>query len=82
MSRWLNELWSFSVLGCIPWMRGMLRGGWARVVESLQRFGDIVGHGEIDGALIIVPFEVNSAKDGAIPVDSERVLFLEAVDEM
>jgi hypothetical protein len=40
-----------------------------------ESFRNVVGHVEVDGAGRIVPFNVYAAKQGAIPVHGDGVVF-------
>lgn len=55
-------------------MGGVLGRGRSLVLESLERFGDIVGHGEIDGSGGVVPGEGKSKVQVATPIGGDLVL--------
>ena len=38
-------------------------------MESRSSFGDILGHGEIDGSFLVIPVQVDATKKIAIAVD-------------
>jgi hypothetical protein len=45
------------------------------VLKLKESFGNVVGHIEIDGASGIIPVNDNAAKEGAIPVHGDGVVF-------
>lgn len=45
------------------------------MLESLEGLGNVVGHGEVDSSVFVVPIEVEAAECGARPVFSD-VVFL------
>ena len=63
-------------------MLGPLRGGMA---ETLSRFLDIVGHGDIDiwsGLGSVIPIKGKATVSGAGPVDGHIIVFFDGCDEM
>ncbi len=52
------------------------------MLKLKESFGNVVGHVEIDGASRIIPVDVNAAKEGAIPVHGDGVVFFESGLEM
>ncbi len=50
---------------------------------NLRRaFGNVVGHVEVNGPGRIIPVNVNAAKEGAIPVHGDGVVFFQSGLEM
>jgi hypothetical protein len=45
--------------------------GW--VLETVEGFGDVAGHGELDGAGTIIPGQGKATKFGAGPVSGDSV---------
>ena len=62
-------------------MRGVLRFWWGLVTESFQGLEDIVGKGEFDCAIDVIPFEVHPTVGLSCPIDGGFVLFLEVGEE-
>ena len=60
----------------------MLSAFWLGMLEALKGLLDVAGHGEINGAIDIVPFECNAAKRFAFPVERADVFAFEDLDEM
>ena len=52
------------------------------MLKACECFLDILGHGEVDCLIGIVPKEVDTAEDFTIFVDCGVVVFLKGVDEM
>ncbi len=52
------------------------------MLEFTESFGNIVGHVEVDGPGRIIPVNVNAAKEGAIPVHGDGVVFFQSGLEM
>jgi hypothetical protein len=50
--------------------------------ESLERFGDVVGHADVNEALCVIPVEMLSNIQSAGPVSGEGVFLLQYVQEM
>ncbi len=48
------------------------------MLEFLESFGNVVGHVEVDGPSRIIPVNVNAAKEGAIPVHGDGVVFFQS----
>ena len=71
-----------AVGGRVPVMRRVVGTCGGRVKKLVDGVGDIAGHGEIDGAGGVVPFEVETAVEGALPVGGGGVFGVESVDEM
>ena len=55
--------------------------GWW-MAKSSECLGDVVGHGEIDSAFLVIPEEMDAAEDLAIAVNGDVVVFGEAGDEV
>jgi hypothetical protein len=60
----------------------MLRSLWRRVLKSCKSFGDRLGHSEVNGAVFVVPLQVDATEYFTIFVDGDIIMFLEGVDEM
>ena len=52
-------------------------GGW--VAKAGKCFGHIVGHGEIDGSIFVVPLQVDAAEDSAVAVNGEVIVLNEVI---
>ena len=52
------------------------------VLKACAGFGDIVGHGEVNGSFGVVPIEMDAAEDFPFTVDGDVIVFFETVDEM
>lgn len=52
----LGKLYFGAVRRGSPLVRRMLRAGWWGMVEAVEGFGDIAGHGYVDVFFIVVPF--------------------------
>lgn len=63
-------------MGRVFWFSGKF------VSENLSRFGDVVWHGEINGAIGVVPLEMGSKEYYSLPVGCTYVLFGEVIDEV
>ena len=50
------------------------------MVEAGAGFRDVVGHGEVNGALLIVPEQVDATEDLAMLVDGDIIVLFEAID--
>ena len=57
----------------------MYRFGWVRMLETVEGFGNVSGHGELDGAGMVVPGESEATVLGAGPIGGDGVDFLEAL---
>jgi hypothetical protein len=58
----------------------MLFLGWWGMVEFFEVLINIIGHGDIDIAFVIVPIEGKVAVKGAGPVDGEFIVGFDCVD--
>ncbi len=45
------------------------------MLEFKESFGNVVGHVEVGGTSRIIPVNVNAAKEGAVPVHGDGVVF-------
>jgi hypothetical protein len=48
------------------------------VLEFMESFGNVVGHVEVDSPGRTIPVNVNAAKEGAIPVHGDDVVFFQS----
>jgi predicted nucleotidyltransferase len=55
-------------------MRGILRFGGRRVVESAEGLGDVTRHGDVDIAAVVVPVKLETKVLGAGPILGELIL--------
>ena len=71
-----------AVYGCGigVWRVLSLPGWW--MGKSCKGFGDILWHGEVDGAVLVIPIQMDATEDFAIAVDCYIIVFLETVDEV
>jgi len=77
-----DKLDAGAVVQLLPGMWGMFRVRWVRVVEALQCVIDVAGHGQVNGALVIVPVKGKAAVARGMPVLGDLVLFLESIEEV
>jgi hypothetical protein len=61
-------------------VRGMLLFGWWGMVEFLEGSIDVIGHGDIDIAVVVVPIEGDAAVKGAGPVNGQLIVCCDRVD--
>jgi hypothetical protein len=54
----------------------------SQVLEFMESIANVVGHVEVDSPSKIIPVNVNAAKEGAIPVHGEGVVFFQSGLEM
>jgi hypothetical protein len=52
------------------------------VLAFTESFGNVVGHVEVNSPGRIIPVNVNAAKEGAIPVHGDGVVFFQSGLEM
>ncbi len=52
------------------------------MLEFTESFGNVVGHVEVDSPGRIIPVNVNAAKEGAVPVHGDGVVFFQSGLEM
>ncbi len=52
------------------------------MLEFTESFGNVVGHVEVNSPGRIIPVNVNAAKEGAIPVHGDDVVFFQSGLEM
>ena len=71
-----GELRGGSIGGGSPWVWCMDWFGWGRVLETVECFGDVSWHGELDGSGGVIPVESEPAIFGAGPVGGDSVEFL------
>ena len=71
------ELGCCSVLGCCPLVGGVLWFGWRGVLEALECFFNVSGHGDVYGAVDVIPCEVEATEGAAGPVGGNGVFGLE-----
>lgn len=77
-----RKLRSGAVGGFDPSVRRMLWTGRCRMMEFVEGIGDVSGHGEIDGAVDIVPGEGDAAVDAAGPISGDGVEVIETGDKV
>ncbi len=53
----------------------MLWRAGSQVLKLKENFGNVVGYVEVDGAGGIIPVNVNAAKEGAVQVHGDSVVF-------
>ncbi len=66
-------------LGSVWTMLRLWRGG---MFVFLQLFDDVAWHGNVKGACVIIPFEVYAAVEVAVPIFSEFIFFIDALDKV
>ena len=71
------ELGCCSILGCCPLVGGVLWFGWRGVLEALECFFDVSVHGDVYGAVSVMPLEVEATEGAAGPVGVNGVFELE-----
>ena len=60
----------------------MLGTFWAIMPVFLQLLEDVVRHGDIKGAVVIIPFEAYAAIEIPIPIFGELIFFFDCLDEV
>ena len=63
----------------------MRRVAWAcgeRMVEAFETFENVTRERALNGAIVVVPFEMETAKDFAVPIGCEVIMRLEGGDEV
>ncbi len=60
----------------------MLRLWWGGMLVFLQLFDDVAWHGSVEGACIVIPFEVYSAVEVAIPIFGGFIFLFDAHDKV
>ncbi len=60
----------------------MLRLWGGGMLVFLQLFDDVARHGNVEGALIIIPFEAYAAVEVAVPIFGEFIFFFDALDKV
>lgn len=65
-----------------PGRGSMLGAAFGRMFETSEGFGDVAGHGEIDSAGFVVPFERDATVEGAGPIGCHFVFGGDDVDEV
>jgi hypothetical protein len=60
----------------------MLRPGRGGMPVFLQLFDDVTRHGNVEGARIVIPLEVDATVEIAIPILCEFIFFLYAPNEV
>ena len=55
---------------------------WALTVEAFEGIGDVIGHGEINLSLGVIPVKSKSEVTFAFPVFSDVIMFFDGVDEV
>ena len=78
---WERELGIFAV-SVGRTVEGAVLGFGAFMLEALQKFLDVAWHGDVDGALVVVPVEADSTIKFAVPVDVQGVMFLESFEQV
>jgi hypothetical protein len=58
----------------------MLLLGWWGMVEFFEGLIDVIGHGDIDIAVFVVPIEGEAAVKGAGPVNDQLIVCGDRVD--
>ena len=57
----------------VPGMRGVLGARGRRVLKLVEGLFDVCGHGNFTYALVVVPFDGETAIEGNSPVDGNSV---------
>ena len=65
-----------------PFVGRVLRARRYGVLEALQVFADVVGHGDVDLIARVIPFDGNPAVLAVRSVDSDGVIFPERIKEV
>jgi hypothetical protein len=71
-----------AIVGRIPGMGRVLGTVGSGMHEFMEGVGNVAGHGEVDGAGQVIPFEGKAAVEGTSPVGGDGVERLEGVDEV
>jgi hypothetical protein len=81
LGKWGRVLWlAWAVDGFDPLVQRMLFLGWWGMVEFFEVLINVIGHGDIDIAFVVVPIEGKAAVKGAGPVDGELIVGFDCVD--
>ena len=80
---WISELHFSTVLRLVVSMWGVLWSFRWRMVELGESFGDISWHGEVAGALDVIPFEGDATVERGIPINRDSfVVSFEYAEKM
>jgi len=71
-----------TIVRLLPGMWGMFWVRRVRVAKALECTVDVAWHGQVDGALFIIPGKGEAAVACGIPILGDLVLFLESGEEM
>ena len=68
--------------GLVPGMRGILgaRGYW--MLELVEGFLDVCGHGDVTSPFVVVPIKGETTIEGASTVNGDSIQLLESLDEI
>ena len=68
--------------GLVPGMRGVLgtRGFW--MLELVEGFLDVCGHGDVTSPFVVVPINGETKIKGASPVDGDSIQLLDSLDDI
>ena len=76
-----GQLGGLSIVWCHPKV-GRVFGFFQVVFEMLEHVFHIFGHVHVDGAVLVVPSQVDAAKLFSFPVDGDGVFISEGLDQM
>ena len=66
----------------VPGMRGVLEARECWILELVEGFLNVCGHGDVTSTFVIVPIKGETKIEGASPVDGDGIQLLESLDEM
>jgi hypothetical protein len=77
-----GKLWCGGIGGGSEFVGGILGFLGGGMLDAMECFGDVTRHGELHGAIDVVPIEGETTVFGSCPIGGDGVLGLEAVQEM
>ena len=66
----------------VPGMRGVLGAIGCSMLELVDGFLDVCGHGDFTSPFVVVPVSGETTIEGASSVDGDSIQLLESLDEM
>ena len=68
--------------GLVSGIRGILGAGGCWMLELMDGFLDVYGHGYVTSPFVVVPIKGETTIEGASQVDEDSIQLLESLDEM
>ena len=66
----------------VPSMRGVLGARECWMLELVEGFLNVCGHGNVKSTFVVVPIKGETTIEGASPVDEDSIQLIERMDEM